>query len=456
LHEVTKYSREALRSAQMQGLELDAHRIRGGQSNIRMELRDSEWIYDEWKVTFDRLRSLMTRLYSEENATWRLYEMRDMNGNPDDNCAGVQSYEVSTGGCELVFTGQTLNSRIPPLARGSFSSIFSARPIKCPGVPDEVVIKYANNCVRGPKSPAERYEGPDWIKTADESVMEYAVLRMIEDLDIAPRVYSLSAPSVPQGEKAWNYDLRPNSELMPTNWRFCMDQKAIMRALVQDKIFSSVLSHSSQKTKADIEGIRFIIRSGLETVRMLRVLHDNGFIHGDIHSGNVALKDDTGRRFSLIDFGLAKFFPVEIGTPDVLPGPITVAASLLSPWHLRGHRLGRRDDVFRAIEMVAFLLSEGALLKDQPGLAPFKENALYFTGVYTVTTDWKNKVTAQKNICAIYGNPDGCVEAMNHLNRALGVIRETPTTDSRPSYGKILDHFAMALEFLGEKHVIQL
>jgi serine/threonine protein kinase len=455
LHEQTDYSREGWRRVQMPGLEFDELRIRKAQSNLPMQLRDNEWMYNGWETTFHQLGSLLTSLFSDESATWRLYEMKGLDGQPNDDCASVQSYEVTTGNCHLEFTGDTLYSAIKPLAQGSFSSIFSARAKDCQGVPNEVVIKYANNCIDGLRTPAERYyERPDRIKTADESVMEYAVLRIIDPYRIAPRVYSLSAPSVPQGDKAWNFDSRPKSELVQSKWLYCSDQKAMMRAIVQDKIFTSVLRHSNRLEK-DIEGMRFVIRSGRETLQMLGVLHEAGFIHGDIHSGNVALNDDTGRHFSLIDFGLAKFFPVEIGTTDEIIGPITVATNLLSPWHLDRHRLGRRDDIFRAIEMVAFLLTDWGLLKDQEGTRTFKATAPYFTREYTVTISKKLKKTEQKDICTMYGNPEGCGAAMNHLDLALGAVRETPTTDSRPSYGKILDHFTTALESLGDIQLIQ-
>ena len=63
----------------------------------------------------------------------------------------------------------------------------------------------------------------------------------------------------------------------------------------------------------------------------------------------------------LIDFG--RSFRVQIGGPvSVIPG-LVWSNYLLSPWEIAGERITRRDDVYRVLLMLSYMLSGKAGIK---------------------------------------------------------------------------------------------
>lgn len=92
-------------------------------------------------------------------------------------------------------------------------------------------------------------------------------------------------------------------------------------------------------------------------ITILRDLHASGFVHGDMHPGNLAFDETTGV-LSLIDFGLSHPFVDPRGVqipPNVQQVPSRPYAHnlmLLSHWHLESgdimqYKQSRRDDLFR-------------------------------------------------------------------------------------------------------------
>ncbi len=108
-------------------------------------------------------------------------------------------------------------------------------------------------------------------------------------------------------------------------------------------------------------------------IDLLEQLHSTGFVHGDIHNGNILFSLTPSMTLHLIDFGFASPFLDVYGRhiveADTLPNlsPYAFAIlnlELLSPWHLkRGavdtkrYRPTRRDDLFRFAELLFELAS---------------------------------------------------------------------------------------------------
>jgi len=101
-------------------------------------------------------------------------------------------------------------------------------------------------------------------------------------------------------------------------------------------------------------------------VGIIESVHQRGFIHGNIHSGNVLYHGDDNilNTLSLIDFDRAEEF--------ILPSGEHVAEShkeyadgwsleMLSPFELEGWRKTRRDDMYRIVEML-LLTNDGKFL----------------------------------------------------------------------------------------------
>ena len=132
--------------------------------------------------------------------------------------------------------------------------------------------------------------------------------------------------------------------------------------------------------------LRMIARVGAQALRILRSVHAQGIVHGDVHVGNFVYssEDDPVATLRIIDFGRADtFYDPALGT-HVQPGPGPVGPVphplLVSPWELRGSRLSRRDDVYRLGEVLLALANSGPLVvpedlrpADAVGLAAFKD-----------------------------------------------------------------------------------
>ena len=193
-------------------------------------------------------------------------------------------------------------------------------------------------------------------------------------------------------------------------------------------------------------------------IDMLRTIHDMGIIHGDIHGGNILFKNpgsaplmnDTELVF--IDFENADLLPTNVGAPVGAPRRSRVHPELLSFWHLRGYRVGRRDDVFRALELLAHALSLGAYYRElrenvEDGsswgdripdslYARFKQPKTLFYGVspHSLFTDPEHKIREELDHIA-----DAHLDALRH-------------PDDRPEYQDIIAHLRVVqgLLFPGE------
>ena len=89
---------------------------------------------------------------------------------------------------------------------------------------------------------------------------------------------------------------------------------------------------------------------------MLQRLHENGAIHGNIHSGNVCYSRGSDGELLFINFEYATTVTVEDDAErdeDELVGQPNMNQS---PWELRKLKSGRRDDVYRALFIVAELM----------------------------------------------------------------------------------------------------
>lgn len=121
-----------------------------------------------------------------------------------------------------------------------------------------------------------------------------------------------------------------------------------------------------------------LVRSAVRGLELLRNLHDQGFVHGDLHGGNIIYSDEgsISETLRLIDFERAEVF--------VTPGGLHVeetrkeycngfSAEALSPFELDGWLKTRRDDIFRLAEML---------------IEPFVENSF---------PEWEGSMSIEEN-----------------------------------------------------------
>jgi serine/threonine protein kinase len=114
--------------------------------------------------------------------------------------------------------------------------------------------------------------------------------------------------------------------------------------------------------------VLYALGLGLKSVELIERLHSAGVIHNDFHAGNIAFKrldkllsdyDSLVDELILIDFGSSEFIAINHQCKSKDVGVDTLLdARLLSPWQLAGKRAGRRDDVYRVLEMIYRIFHE--------------------------------------------------------------------------------------------------
>jgi hypothetical protein len=244
-------------------------------------------------------------------------------------------------------------------------------------LPERVMIKYFRTC-------GEHFDDPLF--------KEYIIMKILDGAKLASKVYALSAPGSSPPD-------------------------CYVRAMIMDPEGPSLADLMARLSYQQI------IQLGKMTIDKLSTLHDEGFVHGNILPINVHL---AGSEIHFSDFSHSKYFPNEIGTTTVT-GSISAASS---HWELRGERFGRRDDVFRAIEMTAALLSGDPesyyeILSKLPEneFIEYKASTLFFSEEHL------GAIVCSDNVA--------CQTALHKLNTALSKVRMITHVDARPDYHAI-------------------
>ena len=232
----------------------------------------------------------------------------------------------------------------------------------------------------------------------DPLLTEYVVTKILSSgggdhhLVVGPEVVTLS-PSVPlPGTGPYE---KINFKVLEDRESSVMCQgnpKVFVRLLVEEKVgptLSRCMFTSRVQRPTGENLVRFATGAFIRLTQLLKEIHSIGYIHADIHSGNVAFKDqNSGCDFEhpenliFIDFGNAEFFPHDIGKPASMkdfvplrgageaasfsiPSGRELYSSLnpvsLSIFELDNYRRGRRDDVYRIFQIFIDTLSGGTL-----------------------------------------------------------------------------------------------
>ena len=304
-----------------------------------------------------------------------------------------------------------------------------------------VVVKHMNDCR------SRQDEGLDVIHPL---LTDAVYLSVLAPTGLVPGFIYLSPPTVLPG-----HGLLPERVLTKAIERQrdrCTRENTETRFLVQERMGVEIGAYLRDlglvvpwRVMAH-RAVSLIIR----VIQMLETIHSLGIVHGDIHGGNILFRDiadvpemeDT--ELVLIDFEFAVFYPMEIGAPVNRSRLARLSRRLLSPWHLQGYRIGRRDDVFRVLELLADVLSQGvyyATLREQIAreknvtddfIAELKEPMYLFYGIFQES----------------YGGgiQDGIRTHLDRLaDKHLGGLTHP---DDRPDYDGIVDHLGAVREML--------
>ena len=212
--------------------------------------------------------------------------------------------------------------------------------------PPVLVGKFTNNCY---SNHASRKTGTDvWTR-------EFEFLSILNNTGLTPDVFALTE-EFPVGSPAIR---QSNSTFVHNHPNAC--ESASVRGIIQAKVGAVVeqgISLASPNFVPDS------IRAGIKTLALVQKLHALGVVHGDIHFGNVAFAqlDETNVETDplvLIDFYLA--VSRETGGPRRVPKTSFLNLAILSPWHLRNERISMRDDVYRVVQSVAYMLTQAGI-----------------------------------------------------------------------------------------------
>jgi serine/threonine protein kinase len=129
---------------------------------------------------------------------------------------------------------------------------------------------------------------------------------------------------------------------------------------------ASVMKGVIKKFGTSIATLKFANRIFIESVHLLKRLHQYGIVHGDIHGGNIAFRDPqllvddflaSGDSdippLTILDYGLSLFFPLGIGAPEKVHPSIyqDLNPLFLSHYQQKNFRTGMRDDLIRLFEL---------------------------------------------------------------------------------------------------------
>ena len=214
-----------------------------------------------------------------------------------------------------------------------------------------VVVKYSQDCK------TRRLDNA----TEHPMFVDALFLNALNPTGLVVRPIYLSAPSALSGERPINPRLITKS--LDRSFEECVAVGTQVRLMVTELAGVS-LSEYLFWLRESVDwstNARRTVSLVIPVVQMLEVIHDKGVLHGDIHRSNILFKspiwdpskiDPNDTSLVFVDFEYAVFFPSEINT-ETRTEPGHRNPVLLSHWQLANWRMGRRDDIYRALEILA-------------------------------------------------------------------------------------------------------
>ena len=200
---------------------------------------------------------------------------------------------------------------------------------------DDLAIKYSADC--------------DMLDVVHPLLRDGWFLDRLKDTNIVPAVYFVSPASGMISE----ITSKTMFEMSDTERERCVRDKRSVRFMVMERIqmnLHAYVNAQGPSVKLAITVLRWLLSA-------LEVMHEMDIIHGDIHSGNVVIRRESNR-LALIDFGLAAHREeIELNDPQPWhPMEVERYNCLHTHWELQGYRKSYRDDLFKTLLLVSFLI----------------------------------------------------------------------------------------------------
>jgi serine/threonine protein kinase len=302
-----------------------------------------------------------------------------------------------------------------------------------------MLLKYQANCIE-----LDFQRGLIEKPFLHPSVVEFAFTRRAFRFGLAPNVVGLSPPT----QLCERKEGKCRFQMSDYDFDACKaDLNSSFRYMIMERVGGMDLY--SYKFEYPNETLPFEVGMmiGEHLVHLLENLHNRAkIVHGDIHSANIMIEsiDADSVSMKFIDFARS-FENVERPTKK-FRSSFWSSHQLYSPWELAGHYPAPRDDVYRAIELIARLINP-------PEYTDFLD---FVTGVdYRAIMAWKTK----KNIFGIpktTSSPIGPFDPVDRLKidvakkekinsllvQILSFVREMKDdVNAVPRYAEITDAF---------------
>jgi serine/threonine protein kinase len=181
-------------------------------------------------------------------------------------------------------------------------------------------------------------------------------------------------------------------------------------------------------------------------IEAIERIHDQGVVHGDIHWGNVVLvKRGDQQSIALIDFGNAMFVDEMVGLPEMARAPRSLNHCLYSHWNIEGFRFSYRDDVYKALLVLAFVINGFAFENYCLSLEQNVEDMLRFKReefLFSMPAEYPDRITG----LSLHRDIKRLLRL--RLENALQMARSVEAIDERPNYRFIVTELQAAAGLL--------
>jgi len=241
----------------------------------------------------------------------------------------------------------TMNEEFPgytvelgtPLAVGKYTLVYGLI-----GGPMNLVIKYKNDCEGDSLDlhPLLRDAWFSWIAN--------------KRYPMTPRIHFVS-PAIPLPDRPTR---KLGFRMSRDSWTRCRSRNGSVRFMVMDRVLGLSITEYKQTFGPGGMSVLESVAIAGHLLKYLEVLHSNGIVHGNLNSDNVMISGphDGTEGLHLIDFSKA-FFHDHVADEENIAvppfGPVT--DPLASPWELRGFTRGMRDDIYRALDVLARMIN---------------------------------------------------------------------------------------------------
>jgi len=293
------------------------------------------------------------------------------------------------------------------------------------------LIKYECNC-----NPFNSFE---------PLVREFWFTNEVHNLGKGPKPYFLSPPirlpRTPTSKLQFSMDNK--------TWKKCHRDGGTVRFLLIQRLPGITLQR--YRFKDNPNGIEIVdaIPDLKALIRMTRMLHVEGIVHGDVHMDNVIVNGD---HLTFIDYGRAFFAqPDQDNEPVYRYGKYT--HELSTPWQIRGLPWGKRDDVFKVLDIFARMVQPDEYLdhifelvdKGTDALLKFREEEFLLDKPHGIKSYSFNPLE-RMNVSEIV-----TVEIRQRFLGIMASVLALEDINTEPPYEYILDELGRIQDLLGRR-----